>query len=58
MFLVEDGVLHVSGTDFGYVATEMEYGGYDPSVEYRWGTQTHSPREGHHEAGQRRFVAA
>ncbi len=44
VFSVEDGMIHVSGTEYGYIATEKEFANYRLSVEYRWGTQTHEPR--------------
>ena len=40
VFTVEDGILHVSGDGFGYVATDKQYKDYHLSVEYRWGKKT------------------
>ncbi len=40
VFRVEDGVLHVSGDGFGYLATEKEYRDYHLIVEYKWGKKT------------------
>lgn len=40
VFSVRDGVLHVSGEGFGYVATEHAYRDYRVVVEYRWGKRT------------------
>jgi hypothetical protein len=40
VFTVQDGVLHVSGEGYGYVATDKEYKDYHLSVEYRWGKRT------------------
>ena len=37
VFSVQDGVIHVSGKDNGYIATEKAYRDYHVSVEYRWG---------------------
>jgi hypothetical protein len=39
-------MIHVSGTEFGYFATEAEYGNYRLTVEFKWGEATHPPREG------------
>lgn len=46
VFQVHDGVIHVSGTEFGYFATETEYENYRLAVEFKWGEATHPPREG------------
>ena len=35
-FSVKDGALHVSGTPFGYIRTEKEYGDCTLHVEWRW----------------------
>jgi hypothetical protein len=40
VFSVRDGVLHVSGTSNGYIATDKEYRDYHLTVEYRWGKET------------------
>jgi hypothetical protein len=40
VFSVADGMLHISGDGFGYVATEKEYQDYHLVVEYRWGKKT------------------
>jgi len=40
VFTVNDGVLHLSGEGFGYVATEKEYRDYHLIVEYKWGRRT------------------
>jgi hypothetical protein len=40
VFSVRDGLLHISGDGFGYVATEKEYQDYHLVVEYRWGQRT------------------
>jgi hypothetical protein len=46
VFTVHDGVIHVSGTEFGYFATEREYENYRLTAEFKWGEQTHPPRQG------------
>ncbi|MCS7045431.1 MAG: DUF1080 domain-containing protein [Gemmataceae bacterium] len=40
VFAVTDGLLHLSGEGFGYVATEKEYRDYHLLVEYKWGRRT------------------
>lgn len=40
VFRVTDGVLHLTGDGFGYVATEKEYRDYRLVVEYKWGKKT------------------
>src|SRR5262245_16232874 len=40
VFTIRDGVIHVSGEDNGYVATEKAYRDYRLVVEYRWGQNT------------------
>lgn len=43
---VKDGVIRVSGAEFGYFITEKEYENYRLLVEFKWGELTHPPREG------------
>lgn len=40
VFSVKDGVIHVSGTGNGYLATRDAYRDYHLTVEYRWGEKT------------------
>jgi hypothetical protein len=40
VFQFEDGMLHISGDGFGYVATDKAYKDYRVSVEYKWGKRT------------------
>jgi hypothetical protein len=40
VFAVEDGVIHISGDGFGYLATKARYKDYHLVVEYRWGDKT------------------
>jgi len=46
VFGVHDGMIHVSGTEFGYFATEAEHENYRLTVEFKWGEKTHVPRAG------------
>ena len=45
VFTVEDGLLHISGKDFGYIATEKEYADFHFAVEFKWGTKKYPPRD-------------
>jgi hypothetical protein len=44
-FKVEDGMLHILGKDFGYLATEKSYENYHLRVEFKWGEKQWAPRE-------------
>lgn len=46
VFTFENGVIHVSGTEFGYLITKQEYANYYLRAEFKWGEATHAPREG------------
>jgi hypothetical protein len=40
VFRTENETVHVTGTDFGYLATRDEYQDYHLSLEYKWGQRT------------------
>jgi hypothetical protein len=40
VFTVHDGMIHASGEDNGYLATDKEYKDYHLTVEYKWGKRT------------------
>lgn len=40
VFRVTDGLLHVTGDDFGYLATTKAYRDYRVRLEYKWGKKT------------------
>jgi hypothetical protein len=46
VFTVHGGMIHVSGTEFGYLSTEQEFENYRLSAEFKWGEKTHPPRQG------------
>jgi len=46
VFRVENGMIRVSGSEYGYFITDKEFGDYYLLVEYRWGEKTLPPREG------------
>jgi len=44
---VKDGLIHCTGTPFGYLRTQLSYADYKLHVEYRWAdTTTESPNSG------------
>ncbi len=45
VFKVEDGVIHVSGEEFGCLVTSGEHENYRLVVEFRWGERRWPPRE-------------
>lgn len=45
IFKVEDGIIHVSGEEFGCLTTDKEYENYRLVVEFKWGTKKYPPRE-------------
>jgi 3-keto-disaccharide hydrolase len=46
VFKFEDGVIHVSGTEMGYLITKKDFADYYLRAEFKWGEATHAPREG------------
>ena len=46
VFQVHDGMIHISGQEYGYVITRREYENYYLRAEFRWGEKTWPPREG------------
>lgn len=44
-FTVKDGVLRISGQDFGGLVTRDEYSNYKVEVEYSWGGKVWAPRD-------------
>ncbi|MGA2987520.1 MAG: DUF1080 domain-containing protein [Terriglobia bacterium] len=46
VFSLENGMIHISGTEFGYLITKREYANYYLRAEFKWGEATHPPREG------------
>lgn len=46
VFQVENGVVHVSGNDFGGIVTQQEYESYYLRAEFKWGDKTWQDRIG------------
>ena len=45
VFRFEDGMIHVSGQKFGYIATEQTYSNFHLTLEFKWGEKKYPPRE-------------
>lgn len=45
VFTVKDGLIHVSGEQFGYIATEKSYENFRLLLEFKWGERKFPPRE-------------
>lgn len=45
IFLVENNMLHISGKEFGYIATEKTYENFKLIVEFKWGEKKYPPRD-------------
>jgi hypothetical protein len=45
IFLVEDNMLHISGKEFGYIATEKTYDNFKLVAEFKWGVKKYPPRD-------------
>ncbi len=45
IFRVENGMLHIEGKQFGYLATEESFGNYYLRVVFKWGEKRYPPRE-------------
>ena len=46
VFQVSNGLLHVSGNAWGALMTNARYRDYKMVLEFKWGSQTFSPRQG------------
>jgi hypothetical protein len=46
VFQVENGIIHVSGKEMGYIVTKQEYKNYYLRAEFKWGEGTFAPRAG------------
>ena len=45
VFTVDNGVLHISGKEFGYICTEKTFKDFHLSVEFKWGEKKYPPRD-------------
>lgn len=46
VFTVKDGVLHISGEEWGCITTNNEFKNYKLVIEYKWGDKTYGERSG------------
>src|SRR6185436_119989 len=44
VFTLTNGVLHISGQHYGYLATKREFANYRLVAEFKWGPKTWAPR--------------
>jgi hypothetical protein len=44
VFTVQDGLIHISGEEYGSIVSNAEYSNYKLVVEFKWGTKTYAPR--------------
>lgn len=45
VFKIENGILHISGEEFGYICTERTFRDFHMSAEFKWGTKKYPPRD-------------
>ena len=45
VFAVENGLLHISGKEFGYICTEKVYKNFHLAAEFKWGVKKYPPRD-------------
>ena len=45
MFTVSNGLLHITGQDFGYMITEKSYSNFHLIAEFKWGSLKFPPRQ-------------
>jgi hypothetical protein len=45
VFVVENGLLHISGKEFGYISTEKTFKNFHLAVEFKWGEKKFPPRD-------------
>ncbi|MGZ8525138.1 MAG: 3-keto-disaccharide hydrolase [Chitinophagaceae bacterium] len=45
VFTVENGLLHISGKEFGYICTEKTFKDFHMAVEFKWGLKKYPPRD-------------
>jgi hypothetical protein len=45
VFSVKDGMLKITGKEFGYIGTEKSFSDFHLVVEFKWGEKKYAPRE-------------
>ena len=46
VFTVKNGIINISGEEWGCITTNKEYSNYKLVVEYKWGNKTYGSRDG------------
>lgn len=44
VFTVKNGLIHISGEEYGSIVTNEEFENYKLTVEFKWGEKTYAPR--------------
>lgn len=44
VFTVNNGLIRISGEEWGCITTDKEYSNYELIVDFKWGQETHEPR--------------
>jgi len=45
VFSVKDGLLHITGQEFGYIVTNKKFNDFHLVAEFKWGEKKYPPRE-------------
>lgn len=45
VFTVDNGLLHISGKEFGYISNDKQYANFHLAVEFKWGVKKYPPRD-------------
>ena len=45
IFMVENGLLHITGKDFGYICTHKSFKNFHLVAEFKWGVKKFPPRD-------------
>jgi hypothetical protein len=45
VFTIENGLLHITGKDFGYLCTNKSFRNFHLVAEFKWGTKKYPPRD-------------
>jgi hypothetical protein len=46
VFTVKNGIINISGEEWGCITTDKEYSNYRLVIEYKWGNKTYGSRDG------------
>ncbi|MGK2860653.1 MAG: 3-keto-disaccharide hydrolase [Chitinophagaceae bacterium] len=45
VFVIDNGLLHISGKEFGYICTEKTFNNFHLAAEFKWGEKKFPPRD-------------